>query len=228
MADLNFLDIGKKKQDAPEKKRKVFSFARKKKRAVGVNLITSEAQKEATHTVIRKNIIQLVVSFLVALILALLVYGGVLLYGQQEAGKVAVIRQQLVAVEQDIERLEKENRKLLGFQNKLTAIKTLLDSHASLIPFFDALEKNTLPDVSYDTLALRADGSVSLSAATTNYTTLGRQLLAFERSENFVTTARFSSIAASLDQLGAIIGIRFTVALNLDPKLLRPQPIEEK
>lgn len=228
MADLNFLDIGKKKHDAPEKKRGVFTFAPKKKRAVGVNLITSEAQKEATRTVIRKNIILLVVSFLMALILALLVYGGVMLYGSQESGKVAVVRQQLDAVEQDITQLEKENRALLGFQNKLTAVKTLLDGHASFLPFFEALEKNTLPDVTYDTLALRADGSVSLSAATTNYTMLARQLLAFEQSEHFVTNANFSSIAASLDQLGAIIGIRFSIALSLDPTLLRPKPSEEK
>ena len=223
MADLNFLETGQKKPNTPEKKRGMFSFGKKKKGTVGVNLITSEAQKEASSRVIRKNIIQLAVSFLIALILALLVYGGVLLYGSREAGRVAVVRSQLDAVEQDIARLEKENKKLLGFQNKLTAVKSLLDSHISPLPFFDELEKNTLPDVSYDTLVLTKKGTASLSAATTNYTTLGRQLLAFEQSERFITRVQFSSISSSLDQLGEIIGIRFSISLNLDPALFVQQ-----
>lgn len=222
MPDLNFLETTKGKKQAPEKKRSFFSFFKKKsKRVVGVNLITSEAQKEASHAIIRKNIIQLAVSFLIALILALLIYGGVLLYGSQEAGKVAILQGQLDVVEQDITRLERENRKLLGFQNKLTEGKALLDNHTSLLPFFQALEKNTLADVTYDTLVLANEGTVTLAAVTKNYTTLARQLLAFEQSKNFITTVRFSSIAASLDQLGAIIGIRFNIALQLDPQLLR-------
>lgn len=223
MADFNLLETTKEKKQAPEKKRTFFAFLKKKdKRVVGVNLITSEAQKEVSRAVIRKNIVQLVVSFLIALMVALLVYGVVLLYGSQVARKVAILQGQLDVVEADIIRLERENRKLLGFQNKLTAVKTLLDSHTSLLPFFQALEKNTLSNVTYDTLALTNEGIVTLTAGTTNYTTLARQLLAFEQSKNFITAVRFSNIAASLDQLGAIIGIRFNVTLQLDPQLLRP------
>lgn len=223
MSDLNFLDSTKKKQEAPEKKRGLFSFAGKKKRAVGVNLITTEAQKEVARAVIRKNLIQLGVSFLIALLLALLVYGALLLYGSQQKVRIVPLRQNLDQVEADIIKLEKENKKLLGFQTKLSAIKSLLDGHPTFLRFFDALEKNTLPEVSYDTLSISDDGSVSLSAGTANYTTLARQLLAFENAKDSFSSVRFSGIAASLDQLGAIIGVKFTVSLKPVPALFRPE-----
>lgn len=215
MPDLNFLETGKKKE-VPQKKRGIFSFGgEKKKRAVGVNLITSEAQKEATQAVIRKNLVQLGVSFLIALSISLIAYGGLLLYGSREAARVLVVKQNLNQVEADITKLERDNKKLLGFQNKLTAVKSLLDDQRTFLNFFDALEKNTLPEVSYDTLSISEDGSVALSAGTTNYTTMARQLLAFEQAKDFVKSVQFSGITASLDQLGAIIGLKFTVALQV-------------
>lgn len=219
MPELNFLETGKKKE-APAKKRKLFSFAKEKKRAVGVNLITSEAQAEVARALIRKNGIQLFLSFLLALILSLLVYGGVLLYGAQESGRVVVLKQDLNRVEDDIALLEKDNKKLLGFQNKLTAIKALLDGQTTFLPFFEKLEEYTLPEVSYDSLSFSRNGDVLLSAGTRNYTTLGRQLLAFEGAEKFLSSVQFSGISSSLDQLGTIIGVRFNVIFNLDPELL--------
>lgn len=224
MADLNFLDSTKKKQqEVPEKKRGLFSFTGKKKRSLGVNLITTEAQKEVVRAVIRKNLIQLGVSFLIALLLALLVYGALLLYGSQQKARIVPLRQNLDQVEADIIKLEKENKKLLGFQTKLSAIKSLLDEHPTFLRFFDALEKNTLPEVSYDTLSISDDGTVSLSAGTASYTMLARQLLAFENAKDSFSSVRFSGIAASLDQLGAIIGVRFTVSLKPVPALFRPE-----
>lgn len=231
MADLNFLEHGKPgadgKKDAQEKKLKLFSLAEKKKRGVGVNLITTEAQKEATTAVIRKNSIQLGVSFLLSLGLALIVYGGLFLYGLRETGRVALLRQNLNNVEQDITILEKENKKLLGFQNKLTAIKSLFDEQRTLAPFFDGLEKNTLPEVAYETLTLSDDGAATLSAGTENYTTLARQLLAFDRAKEFVAKAQFSGITSSLDQLGTIIGVRFTVSLQLAPDVMKEKASAE-
>lgn len=231
MADLNFLEHGKPdasgKKDAQEKKLKLFSLAEKKKRGVGVNLITTEAQKEATTAVIRKNSIQLGVSFLLSLGLALIVYGGLFFYGLREAGRVALLRQNLNSVEQDITMFEKENKKLLGFQNKLTAIKSLFDEHRTIAPFFGGLEKNTLPEVTYETLTLSDDGSATLSAGTENYTTLARQLLAFDRANEFVAKAQFSGITSSLDQLGAIIGVRFTVSLQLMPDAMKEKTLAE-
>lgn len=226
MPDLNFLETAKPKKEAPVKKRGFFSFAKTKKRTVGVNLITSEVQKEVARAVIRKNGIQLVVSLLIALILALLVYGGVIFVGSREAGRVATLRGELDRVEADIARLERENKRLLGFQSKLTLIKSLLDSHRTLLPFFNALQDRTLPEVSYDSLALTSDGSASLSAGTSNYTALGRQLLAFERASDLFAAVRFSGITASLDQLGDIIGVRFTVSLTLNKNLLSAPPSE--
>ncbi|MBI4253398.1 hypothetical protein HY623_04485 [Candidatus Uhrbacteria bacterium] len=220
MPDLNFLETGKKKE-TPVKKRKLFSFGKEKKRAVGVNLITSEAKSEVERAIIRKNGIQLFLSFLLALILSLLVYGVVLLYGTQESGRVAILRQDLNRIEADIALLEKDNKKLLGFQNKLTSIKALLDGQTTFLPFFQKLEENTLPEVSYDTLSFSRNGDVLLSAGAGNYTTLGRQLLAFEQSEKFLKSVQFSGISSSLDQLGSIIGVRFSVVLTLNPEILK-------
>ncbi len=192
-----------------------------KARTVGVNLMASEVVREATNKLIRKNLLQLFVSFLIALVIALIAYGALLFYGAQVQKKVATIRLSLDAADQEIRVLEKDNSALIGFQNKLSAIKSLLDERTSIAPFFPTLEKNTLKEVSYKTLSIEEKGAVALTAATTSYTNLGRQLLAFDESKDFITSVDISGISASLDQLGSIIGVNFNISLVLDPKLLK-------
>ena len=193
---VNFLNNASQGKKEPQPKKTGF-FGAEQKKSAGVNLMTSEVLREATRASILRS---------------------------QEQKKVAVVRQELDAVNREIAQMEKEHSNLTLFQNKLSALKTILDDHQTLLPFFDGLEKNTLPEVFYSTLVFSSDGTASLSATTTSYTNVGRQLLAFQESKGFITSVQFSGIASSLNQDGKIIGVNFTVLLRLDPALFKKEP----
>ncbi|MDP2629975.1 MAG: hypothetical protein Q8P56_01055 [Candidatus Uhrbacteria bacterium] len=220
---VDFLHNTSQNKKESEQKKPGF-FGAEKKKSTGVNLMTSEVLREATRAIIRRNVFLLVGSFFIALIIALLAYGALLAWGSQEQKKVAIVRQELDAVNRDIAQMEKEHSNLTQFQNKLSALKSLIDDHRTLLPFFDGLEKNTLPEVFYSTLVFSSDGSASLSATTTSYTNVGRQLLAFQESKGFTSSVQFSGIASSLNQDGEIIGVNFSVLLKLDPALFKKEP----
>ncbi|MBI4599703.1 hypothetical protein HY732_02155 [Candidatus Uhrbacteria bacterium] len=220
---VDFLHSTQEGKNKPEEKKHGF-FSMGKKKAVGVNLMTSEVLREASRAIVRRNIGLLVGSFVMALAIALAAYGVLFVWGAQEQKKVAVIRQELDSVDIEIAKMEKENANLIAFQNKLSVIKSLLDEHTTVLPFFNALEKNTLPEVFYSTLALADDGTVALAASTTSYTNVGRQLLAFQESKGFITSVQFSGIASSLDQQGDVIGVDFNVTLQIDPALFAVSP----
>lgn len=218
---VNFLNTNSPGKNEPAQKKPGF-FGAKEKKAVGVNLMSSEVLDEASRAIVRRNIFLLIGSFVIALAIAALVYGALITWGAQEQKKVSVIRLELDSANNDIAKMEKENANLTAFQNKLSTIKTLVDDHKELQPFFDALEKNTLPEVFYSTLAFSGEGAASLSATTTSYTNVGRQLLAFQESKGFIKSVQFSGIASSLNQQGDVIGVSFTVQLQLDPTLFVP------
>ncbi len=220
---VNFLNNASQGKKEPQPKKTGF-FGAEQKKSAGVNLMTSEVLREATRASILRNVFLLVGSFAIAIVIALLAYGALLAWGSQEQKKVAVVRQELDAVNREIAQMEKEHSNLTLFQNKLSALKTILDDHQTLLPFFDGLEKNTLPEVFYSTLVFSSDGTASLSATTTSYTNVGRQLLAFQESKGFITSVQFSGIASSLNQDGKIIGVNFTVLLRLDPALFKKEP----
>ncbi len=215
---VNFLNTATPGKNEPLKKKSGF-FGMKEKKAVGVNLMSSEVLNEASRAIVRRNIFLLIGTLVIALALAALSYGALMVWGSQEQKKVGVIRQELDSVNAAITKMEKENSNLTAFQNKLSMIKTLVDDHKELAPFFDALEKNTLPEVFYSTLAFSGDGVASLSATTTSYTNVGRQLLAFQESKGFIKSVQFTGIASSLNQQGDVIGVSFTIQLELDPAL---------
>jgi len=221
MEAFNFLNTQPKK---PEDNKGVPPAGKPAEKSVGVNLMTSEVIREATQKVVRKNVIQLGVSFLIALFIALLFYGGLLMYGAKEQGKAVPLRQKIDALNVEIQRMESQHATLIAFQNKLTAVKSLLDEHTTVDQLFGELEHATLPEVSYDTLSMMNDGSVTLNATTTSYTDVGRQLLAFEQSKGFITSVAFSNIASALNQYGEVIGVSFTVNLKLDSTLLKKKP----
>lgn len=221
MEAFNFLNSQSKK---PEDAKGAHSAGKPAEKSVGVNLMTSEVIREATEKIIRKNAIQLGVSFLIALFIALLFYGGLLVYGTQEQTKAAPLRGKLDSVNAEIVRMESQHAVLIGFQNKLTAVKSLFDNHTSIDQLFTSLENATLPEVSYDTFAYTDDGTIVLTASTTSYTGVGRQLLAFEQTKGFITSVEFSNIASSLNQFGEVIGVMFTVHVKLDPALLKKKP----
>lgn len=216
MPGLNFLEPQSLKDDKEKRgKGKKASVDR-----LGLNLITEESLNKIFQRIEHKDITQLIASFVISVLLGCAMWGGVYLYGGKEREAIQTIRTERAAVEADIAAIEKNKSALLAYQTKLTAFNDLFKDHMYWTQFFEELEKNTLPNVNYDSISLSTNYSTSLSAHTTDYASVGKQLIAFQNAKSFITEVEITSANAALSPTGAVSGVNFSIRLSIDPKVI--------
>jgi len=186
----------------------------------GVNLIVEERSKEVSQDLLKKNVFQILGSALLALLIVGIVYGGIRAYGSQREKEIQTIRDVIQKTESQISNLERNAAVLSQFQTKLTSLKTLLDTHISMVKFFRKLEELTLSNVSYSNVSLSGEGTVMLSAVSTDYTSVGRQLLAYEKAPEIIKKAKITAVNGMLSQTGDIAGVSFNLSLILQKEWL--------
>lgn len=221
--DVDFLSPSNptdaKGEEQPKKKKE------KRVKGIRVNLVTREILKATRERIEKKNIKKMGLSVCAALACAALAYAGILIYGQLLRNNLIPISRELKEINAKITEIEQQSKELIVFQAKLAAIKSLFDDHVYWTTFFKRLEETTLPEVVYTSIAVSPDMSVSLSGAATNYTTLGRQYLAFQKASSFVSSSEITGASAVLDSQGIINGVNFTMTLEVQPLAVKaPSP----
>lgn len=206
------MDFLKTKQPKEKKERKVDPSSQD---FGGVNLIVEERSKEVSQDLLKKNIIQILGSAVIAFCIVGIVYGGIRYYGSAREKEIQTIRDVIQRTEAEISNLERNASALSQFQNKLTSLKSLLDNHVSLVKFFLKLEEITLANVAYSNVSLSHEGSVSLSAISTDYTSVGKQLLAYQKVPEMITKVKMTSVNGMLSQTGDVSGVSFNLALTI-------------
>lgn len=187
---------------------------------VGLNLISQEALDRMFQRIEKKDITQLIVSFLISILLGVGAWGGVYLYGGKEREAVQQVRIQRAAVEDEISNIEKNKTALLAYQTRLTSFNNLFKNHIYWTQFFEELEKYTLPNVTYDAISISTNYKTSLSAHTTDYASVGKQLIAFQGAKSFITSVEITSANAALSPAGVITGVNFSIQLAIDPSVV--------
>ena len=135
MSGLNFL-TSQSSKDGGEKggKGRKASVDR-----VGLNLITQESLDRMFQRIERKDITQLIASFLISVLIGCAAWGGVYLWGGKEREAIRAVRVERAAVETDIASIEKHRGVLLAYQTKLTAFTNLFKDHIYWTQFFEEL-----------------------------------------------------------------------------------------
>lgn len=164
----------------------------------------------------------------VALSVVLFIYGGVLWYQTEQKVKLQSVLDKVAKVNADIADIEKKQTELGTFQNKLGNIKTALDNHIYVTKLLAKIEESTLPNVFYTNISLAGNMTVSLTAVSDNYTTLGKQLLAFQEAKEFVTSAQVEGANAVIGQQGETLGINFSMKLTVKPEVMRMHTEQKK
>lgn len=214
--ELNFLNLAQSAKRDEEKDKKEKKVKKPDgKSAITVNLATKEIMRETAKKTEKKSVKSVIISVLAALALAALSYGGVLIYGQLQKRTFDTVTGPLPEVEKEISGLESRSKELIAFQSKLVAIKSLFDEHVYWSDVFKKLENTTLPEVSYISISIAPNMSIDVSGVARDYTTLGRQLMAFTRAKEFISGAEISSASAVLDSEARISGVNFSMNLTL-------------
>jgi hypothetical protein len=106
---------------------------------------------------------------------------------------------------------------------RLKALSGLLDRHVSPSTLFDALEKNTVPDVYYSSFTLAPDGQLTLGATAPSFTSAARQVVAFQESGMAKSVQAMGYQARYNGTSGNIEAVSFQIILALDPRVLVSQ-----
>ncbi|MBI4272813.1 hypothetical protein HY621_03100 [Candidatus Uhrbacteria bacterium] len=223
MADTNFLKSASKPSAPSEKKnqkRGVRNLFRRKE--LGVNLMSPDIVREVTRQIERKNVIQILISFLVACALVGVSYLGIFIYGYFNAKNLKPIQDRLSTVNQEISSLELNSPALAAFQNTLSALAILLSDHIYWTRFLDQLEAATLKDVKYESLSVStASNSLTLNGVAPSYLDIGKQIRAFQNASSTFPTVSVGTANSILDQGGQVTGVNFTLSLTVNLDIIK-------
>ncbi|MEK7103446.1 MAG: hypothetical protein AAB870_03825 [Patescibacteria group bacterium] len=201
------------KNNGVKKNADAFSFGK------GINLILQD--KEGMKQGAEKSIVShLIASVFVGVALVALTYGGLYIYGYFTEQQLASTLQERQDLDNSIATIELHRAQLVQFQNTLENVKTLLDNHIHWTHFFTILEKNTVTDITYVSVVMSPEGKIRISGIAKDFTTLARQLRAFEDAKDVFASVSIPSGHAVLGQTGETIGVNFDASLILKPTIL--------
>ncbi len=201
------------KSNGVKKSAESFSFGK------GINLILQD--KEGVKQGIERSMVShLIASVFAGVALVALAYGALYVYGYYKEQELSSIHQEQITVDTAIASIESHRADLVQFQNTLEGVKKLLTSHIHWTNFFDVIEKNTIPEVTYVTVVMSPDGKVRLSGVAKDFTTLARQLRAFEDAKDVFSNVSITSGHAILGPTGDTIGVSFDATATLKPTVL--------
>ncbi len=207
---------------------RTFSVTDQPKRGVpppllDVNLLPQQTGAAAS----RQSKAAMVMVVIGAVILVAVTYGLLRFYVVKQKSASEAVQQEVISLQEELETARAAAEKAITSQARLAALAKLLDQQGHWQKFFTLLEKNTLPNVQLNNLAVDATGKVTLSGATLSYTEVGRQMLAWQQNKD-VKSVALTSISmesgATSKTNELVLPAKFSFALEVDPALFNATP----
>ncbi len=184
-----------------------------------VNLLTEDLVSTFNP---RQKMMQLGFIALGAAAVVLAMYAGLRFYASRLTQQVSSAKQQLEAVQSDVQRLAPDQAVVTSTTKKLSAVQALVDRHVRWTRFFAQLERYTLPSVTYGT-SFSGDitGAMTLSASTSSFDEVAKQYLVFQQAvTNHDFISSFAITGATLQKSNQGDRVNFTVTMTILPELL--------
>jgi hypothetical protein len=176
----------------------------------------------------KKNINNILINSALAVVIIIIAYFGLGLWGKSSAEQVKTLDNEIANLAQKIIKSNEEIKKIDDFQKELSLAGKIIDQHIYWTNFFNFLEKNTLPEVSYSG-GFKGDtvGNYNFSVAAPNITSLVDQIRVFKADTANVLTVDVSKAvlsggtenAQSENKTSGSISIESSLMLTVDPKI---------
>lgn len=192
-----------------------------------INLIPQDYSGHIAGPNISRNVIVLGLSVLASFIVVILAFTGLKIYEGQIGAQVVGLDTSIEEKKKQIAEYEKERLEAETLQSKLNLLDGLLSNHVYWSRVFEALENHTIDDVYFLNFTASRDGTLALSAIGKDYTSVARQLVAFQEAKDFVLLVTINSASAEAstdDDKPKIIKTNFDVKLKLVPEIFFMRP----
>jgi len=145
----------------------------------------------------------------------------VIIYKSYQIQSQAIIQDEKINEKiQVINKLKASEERAKKLFDETKKIEIVLNNHIYWTNFFKALEESTLPNVYYKNLAATSNGAITLSAVTTDYLSVAKQLLVFQQDQEFIQDVKI--LGAKKEEIINDDGttsqvISFNISLFLQP-----------
>jgi len=217
-----------KSAELKEKKKKTeghfkFQDVERPVRTLEINLIPEELSHASAGARISKKVIAMILSAVGSALLIALVFGGMKFYEDQIGTAVKTYDESIKEKKLKITEYDNERQAVDVLQSKLDLLDGLLSNHIYWTQVFGKLEQYTVEDVYFADFASSKEGSLLLSAVGKDYTSVARQIVAFQEAKDFVELVQINSasVAESEEINGKkkITKTSFSVKINLIPDI---------
>lgn len=161
---------------------------------LGVNLVPEEIIEKLVP---KNRIANLVIWVVIALTLVGVAYMGISIYKTTTITKIEYLRIDISNVDSEISTYRDFQKEIINLKEKTDDVKIVLNKHVYWSKLFEYLEKYTISEVYYTSLAGDLNGIINLQAVGEDYNSVARQLLVFQEAQDFVDNATITSIKSN-------------------------------
>lgn len=164
----------------------------------------------------RKKLINLGITSGLTVVAVAAIYVIMIVYQSSIVSRTETVRTEANTINQQISQLQETRTAALALKDKVEAIAERLDQHIYWTTFFAQLEKYTVPDVYYSNVfAGDINGQLTLEATGRDFSSVARQLLAFQQADDFVETVVINSASRVSEVEGGGETVSFGIELKL-------------
>lgn len=138
--------------------------------------------------------------------------GAVSFFDANVKKDIEAVNAEVASFEQGRDR--SQEARLLAFNTQLKTLRRLLDQHTRPGNIFEVLEGTTLPETTLKSFTWSDKGRLTVVGETANYSTLGKQLVAYGQD------SRIAGVDLTSFGQGSGSAFGFTIALSLKPEVV--------
>ncbi len=147
---------------------------------VNINLTTADAASNK-----KVDLTKDIPLLIVVLILAVIVYAGLMIYGRTLSDKIQGMN---VELSSRTNQLENSSKDVMNFQNRLVSANGLLAQKDEAKATLGELEKDIIPGVYVESYQYSSQSGLDLTCVADNFDDMAKQILSFKNSANYAAT----------------------------------------
>lgn len=166
-------------------------------------------------------------TIIINLLIVGVLYGIIILYNYRIKLETDIQDQKITEKLTAISKLQPKEKEVEGLLAEIKQVEQILNKHLYWTNFFDNLEDYTLNNVYYTDFAATSEGNITLSAITTDYQSVAKQIIALRNSKNFIKEVKVLGAKKNAGGTTAQPTVSFSISLVLDPQVfLKPLTYE--
>ncbi len=162
-------------------------------------------------------------TIIINLLIVGILYGIIILYNYRIKLETDIQDQKITEKLTAISKLQPKEKEVEGLLAEIKQVEQILNKHLYWTNFFENLEDYTLDNVYYTDFAATSEGNITLSAITTDFQSVAKQIIALRNSKNFIKEVKVLGAKKNAGVTTTQPTVSFSISLVLDPQVfLKP------